>query len=210
MNRKKTDVIDCQWIQKLHSLGLLDRCFLPDTATEELRTYCRQRSNIIADKANASLKMQKFLKFLNFRLDVVVNDITGQTGIAIIEAITKGELDPKTLASNRHYNCRKSEEEIAKALVGNNREDFIFGLTQEFAKYNFCLKQMLECDKKIAELLNTYIGNQVNPIDDLPSKKPHKRLNKNSIKTIDLNIVSYQYFGGVDLLDIPGVSSQLS
>ena len=206
MNRKKTDVIDCQWIQKLHSLGLLNRCFLPDTSTEELRTFCRQRSTIIASKANTSRKMQKFLKFLNFRLDVVVNDITGQTGISIIEAITKGELDPKKLASKRHYNCRKSEEEIAKALVGNNRKDYIFGLTQEFDRYNFCVSQILECDIKIAELLNNYIDQQADTVDDLPSKKTHKRHNKNSLKTIDLNIVSYQYFGGVDLLDIPGVS----
>lgn len=150
--------------------------------------------------------MQKFLKFLNFRLDVVVNDITGQTGISIIEAITKGELDPKKLASKRHYNCRKSEEEIAKALVGNNRKDYIFGLTQEFDRYNFCVSQILECDIKIAELLNNYIDQQADTVDDLPSKKTHKRHNKNSLKTIDLNIVSYQYFGGVDLLDIPGVS----
>ena len=83
---------------------------------QKLRTLCRQRANIIAAKADASRKMQKYLKFLNFRLDVVVKDITGQTGIAIIDAITKGEHDPFTLAKNRHYNCRKSEEEIAKAL----------------------------------------------------------------------------------------------
>ena len=206
MNRKKTDVIDCQWIQKLHSLGLLNRCFLPDTSIEELRTLCRQRSNIIANKADASRKMQKFLKFLNFRLDVVVNDITGQTGIAIIEAITKGEVDPKKLATKRHYNCRKSEEEIAKALVGNNRKDYIFGLGQEFERYNFYLNQMEQCDNKIADFLNMYISEQPNPTADLPNKKPHKRHNKNSLKTIDLNDVSYQYFGGVDLLTIPGVS----
>ena len=191
---------------KLHSLGLLNRCFLPDTATEELRAYCRQRSNIIADKATASRKMQKYLKFMNFRLDVVVKDVTGQTGIAIIESIIKGETDPTTLASNRHYNCRKSEEEIAKALVGNNREDYIFCLRQEFNRYTFCVNQMLECDIKIAELLNAYLDQKSDVVDDLPSKKPYKRLNKNSLKTIDLNIVSYQYFDGVDLLEIPGVS----
>jgi len=143
MNRKKTDVIDCQWIQKLHSLGLLNRCFLPDEATEKLRTLCRQRANIIAAKADASRKMQKYLKFLNFRLDIVVKDITGQTGLAIIDAITNGEHD---------------------------------------------------------------IDSMPEVTDELPSEKPYKKINKNSIKTIDLNIVAFQYFGGVDLLEIPGVS----
>jgi len=206
MNRKKTDVIDCQWIQKLHSLGLLHRCFLPDEATEKLRTLCRQRSNIIAAKADASRKMQKYLKFLNYRLDVVVKDITGQTGIAIIEAITKGEHDPNKLATYRHFNCRKSKEEIAKALHGNNREDFLFGLELEFERYTFCISQLKKCDIHIAELLKIHINSMPEVTDELPSDKKHKRLNKNSIKTVDLNIVAFQYFGGVDLLEIPGVS----
>lgn len=206
MNKKKTDVIDCQWIQKLHSLGLLHRCFLPDEATEKLRTLCRQRANIIAAKADASRKMQKYLKFLNFRLDIVVKDITGQTGIAIIDAITKGEHDPIKLAKKRHYNCKKSEEEIAKALHGNNREDFLFGLQLEYDRYNFCLAQLEQCDIHIAQLLKAHIESMTDVTDEVPAKKDHKRLNKNSIKTVDLNIVAFQYFGGVDLLDIPGVS----
>jgi len=206
MNRKKTDVIDCQWIQKLHSLGLLHRCFLPDESTEKLRTLCRQRGNIIAAKADASRKMQKYLKFLNYRLDVVVKDITGQTGIAIIDAITKGEHDPYKLAKHRHYNCRKSEEEIAKALHGNNREDYLIGLQLEYERHLFCVSQLEKCDIHIAELLKIHIASMADVIDELPSDKKHKRLNKNSIKTIDLNINAFQYFGGVDLLEIPGVS----
>ena len=115
--RQKTDVLDCQHIQKLHALGLLPASFLPDEKTEQLRTYCRQRLNLIEYKATANRKIQKFLKLLNLRLDVVVRDITGLTGMKIIRAITKGEKDPKVLASMRHFNCRKSEKEIAKALV---------------------------------------------------------------------------------------------
>jgi len=206
MNRKKTDVIDCQWIQKLHSLGLLHRCFLPDEATEKLRTLCRQRGNIIAAKADASRKMQKFLKFLNYRLDVVVKDITGQTGIAIIDAITKGEHNPFKLAKHRHYNCRKSEKEIAKALHGNNREDFLIGLQLEYDRYNFCLSQLEKCDIYIADLLNKHIASMDEITDELPSEKSHKRKNKNSIQTVDLNTIAFQYFGGVDLLNIPGIS----
>lgn len=137
---KKTDVKDARWIQKLHSLGLLTSSFLPDESTEILRTYCRHRTNLIHLASGASRKMQKYLKFLNFRLDVVVKDICGLTGLKIIEEICKGNLDPNMLAEHRHYNCRKSEEEIAKALHGNNREDFLFGLKQEFEAYQFYQK----------------------------------------------------------------------
>jgi len=124
---KKTDVKDARWIQKLHSIGLLTSSFLPDETTEKLRTYCRQRQNMLTLAAEASHKMQKYLKILNFRLDVVVRDICGQTGMAIITDICKGNLDPEKLSEHRNGNCRKSKEEIAKALKGNNREDYLFG-----------------------------------------------------------------------------------
>jgi transposase len=123
---KKTDVKDCQWIQKLHSIGLLTGSFLPDHATEQLRTYCRHRSNLIDVSADTTRKMQKYLRLLNLRLDVVVKDITGLTGLAIIEAICKGETNAEVLSSHRHGNCRKSKEEIAKALQSNRRQDFLF------------------------------------------------------------------------------------
>ncbi|WP_207428319.1 transposase [Pedobacter sp. SYSU D00535] len=150
MNRKKTDVRDCQWIQKLHSLGLLPSSFLPDDTTEKLRTLCRHRANMIDQKADACHKMQKFLKLLNFRLDIVVRDVTGLTGLKIIEKICKGVTDPKELARHRHYNCRKSEEEIAKALVSNQREDYLFGLQQEYERHVFYLSQIQKCDARKA------------------------------------------------------------
>ena len=134
---KKTDVKDCRWIQKLHALGLLTGSFLPDETTEQLRTYCRQRTNWIDLAAEASHKMQKYLRLLNFRLDVVVKDICGLTGLAIIADICKGNLDPEKLSEYRRGNCRKSQEEIAKALKGNNRIDFLFGLRQEYDSYLF-------------------------------------------------------------------------
>jgi len=206
MNKKKTDVIDCQWIQKLHSLGLLPRCFLPDEATEKLRTLCRHRANLIAAKASTNKRMQKYLKLLNFRLDIVVKDITGLTGLKIISEICKGNTNAKELAKHRHYNCRKSEEEIAKALVGNNREDYLFGLKQELERHDFLKKQLSQCDCQIASLLENYLESMDVITDEVPSEKPYKRINKNSLKTVDLNIVAFQYFGGVDLLQIPGIS----
>ena len=203
MNRKKTDVRDCQWIQKLHSLGLLPSSFLPDQYTEKLRSLCRHRANMIDLKADASHKMQKFLKLLNFRLDVVVRDVTGLTGLKIIEDICNGIFDPKELSKNRHHNCRKSEEEIAKALVSNEREDYIFGLNQEFERHKFYVQQIEKCDQKIADFLNQSLKDC---IIDAPKDKPFKRNNKNSIISLDLNKVAYQYFNGIDLYQIPGVS----
>ena len=206
INRKKTDVMDCQWIQKMHSLGLLPSSFLPDETTEKLRTLCRHRAKMIAQKADTSHKMQKYLKWLNFRLDVVVRDVTRFTGIKIISAICNGDLDHTSLAKHRHYNCRKSEEEIAKALISNERKDYLFGLKQEYKRYEFYKTIIADCDVEIASFLQQFIDNKDEVVDDLPKKKPYKRQNKNGIKGIDLNIISYQYFDGVDLLAIPGVS----
>jgi len=203
---KKTDVLDCMWIQKMHTLGLLSGSFLPDDITMQLRTYCRQRLNMLRWSAQASSKMQKYLKFLNFRLDVVVSDVCGLTGLKIIRAICEGNLNPKELAQMRHYNCRKSEEEIEKALHGNNRKEYLFGLKQEFESYNFFKQKIKECEEQIKDFLESYFLSQEFPIDDMPSKKPYKRLNKNAPKNIDLNVASYQYFGGVDLMAIEGVS----
>ncbi len=203
---KKTDVKDARWIQKLHSIGLLTSSFLPDETTEKLRTYCRQRQNMLTLAAEASHKMQKYLKILNFRLDIVVNDICGLTGMAIITDICKGNLEPEKLAEHRHGNCRKSKEEIAKALKGNNREDYLFGLKQELESYQFYQKKIAECDKQITAFLKVQINTDPEKKKLKTTEKAHKRLNKNAIKGIDLNQASYQYFGGVDLMSIEGMS----
>ena len=203
---KKTDVKDCRHIQKLHALGLLTSSFLPDETTEKLRTYCRQRSNLLSSAAGASRKMQKFLKFLNFRLDVVVKDVCGLTGLAIIEDICKGNPDPELLSNHRHYNCRKSKEEIAKALHGNNREDFLFGLKQEYQAYRFFQKQIDACDKQIDKFIKEELRKSPDKNQLKTSDKPHKRQNKNAISIKNFNQVAYQYFGGVDLMAIEGLS----
>ena len=203
---KKTDVKDARWIQKLHCLGLLTSSFLPDEQTEILRTYSRQRASIIQQAATASRKMQKFLKFLNFRLDVVVKDVCGLTGLKIIADICNGQLDPHKLAKHRHYNCRKSEEEIAKALHGNNRPDFLFGLKQEFEAYKFAQKQLKACDKQIDSFIKEFFKTKPELKKLKTSEKPHKRNNKNAPEIKNFNQMAYRYFGGVDLLEIEGLS----
>ncbi|WP_339717129.1 IS110 family transposase [Cyclobacterium amurskyense] len=203
---KKTDIKDCQWIQKLHTLGLLTSSFLPDGKTEELRTYCRQRANLLHLAASTSKKMQKNLRLLNLRLDVVVKDICGLTGLLIIRAICDGETDPEKLASFRHGNCRKSEEEIAKALQTNGRKDYLFALQQELDTYDHLQNKIDECDKEIDKMLNEIIQSDDNKRQHFIDAKPHKRVNKNTPKDIDLNLKSYQMFEGTDLLAIEGMS----
>lgn len=203
---KKTDVLDCQWIQKLHTIGLLSGSFLPDEHTEQLRTYCRHRSNLLELAGKASLKMQKYLRLLNLRLDVVVKDICGLTGMSIIKAICEGETDAKKLASLRHGNCHKSEAEIAKALESNGRKDYLFGLQQELEMYQSFQEKIISCDKEIEKLLTESIESDDNKQQHYVEAKPHKRINKNTPKNIDLNLVGYQYFEGVDLLAIEGFS----
>jgi hypothetical protein len=203
---RKSDVQDCQWIQKLHSIGLLTGSFLPDDATEQLRTYCRHRANLLDQAADTARKMQKYLRLLNLRLDVVVNDICGLTGLAIIDAICKGESNPEKLAALRHGNCRKSEQELAKALQTNGRKDYLFALQQELEMYNHLQAKIALCDVEIELMLNEQINNDDDKRQHHIDKKVYKRVAKNTPKNIDLNLLSYQYFEGVDLLAIEGVS----
>jgi transposase len=203
---KKSDVQDCQWIQKLHTMGLLSGSFLPDQATEQLRTYCRHRANLLDQSADTARKMQKYLRLLNLRLDVVVNDITGLTGMKIIDAICKGETNPENLASLRNGNCKKSEQEIAKALQTNGRKDYLFTLNHEHKMYLNLQSKIIECDIEIENMLNQQINSDDNKKQHHIDKKVHKKINKNTPKNIDINLLSYQYFEGVDLLAIEGVS----
>ena len=203
---KKTDVIDCQWIQKLHTIGLLSSSFLPDMLTEQLRTYCRHRLNLVDSSADAIRRMQKYLRLLNIRLDIVVNDITGLTGMSIIEQICKGETNPEKLASLRNGNCKKSEIEIAKALQSNRRPDYLFALGQELFLYKQYQQQIASCDLEIGKAIQAATSNAENKADMQTSAKPHKRANKNAPKSFDLNQLAYKYFDGIDLMNIEGVS----
>lgn len=203
---KKTDIKDCQWIQKLHSLGLLSSSFLPDIQTEQLRTYCRYRENLLHMAASTSKKMQKYLRLLNLRLDIVVKDICGLTGLKIIRSICEGETNPQKLAELRHYNCRRSEQEIAKALQSNGRQDYLFALKQELDTYDHLQLKIQQCDIQIEQFLNQIIDNDDNKKQHYIDPKSHKRINKNTPKNIDLNLKAYQMFEGIDLLAIEGLS----
>jgi len=129
---KKTDVLDCQHIQKLHTLGMLEGSFLPDNFTTSIRQYTRHRKNLFEDAKRYKLRMQKAMRLMNIRLDNAIKDITGKSGKSIITAILKGERDAKKLADLADWRVKKSKEEIAKALTGDWRDEYVFELKQSF------------------------------------------------------------------------------
>lgn len=205
---RKTDVLDCQWIQKLHSLGLLEGSFIPDLFTETLRQYCRHRQSLLENAASYISKMQKALRMTNIRLDVAVSDITGVSGKMIIEAIISGEKDPVVLASLVKYKVKKSKEEIIKALTGEWREEYIFELRQCYEVYNYFHGKIAECDKHIEAHLNQRIedNEKLDGEARIEYLGKDKYLNKNDPK-MNLQRISYQLTGGVDLSVIAGVGS---
>jgi len=147
---RKSDVQDCQWIQRLHSYGLLNASFRPAEDLRVLRTYLRQRAMLVEHRAVHIQHMQKALHQMNVQVPQVVSDIRGQTGVAIIRAIVAGERDPQVVARLRHGRCQASEAEIAKALSGHYRPEHVFTLKQALALYDFYTQQVQECDATIA------------------------------------------------------------
>lgn len=152
---RKTDVVDCQWLQQLHTFGLLSGAFRPAEEVVVLRAYLRQRAMLIQYAAQHVQHMQKALAQMNVKLDKVLSDITGVTGLVIIEAILRGERDPVALAAYRNERCKNSEQTIAKALEGNWREEHLFALRQAHALFRAYHAQIADCDERIEAHLAT-------------------------------------------------------
>lgn len=200
--RAKTDVKDCQWIQKLHTLGLLRGCYLPSETTLKLRSLSRHRSSLVDSASSLTNKMQKTLRLMNFRLDVVINDITGKSGIKIIEAILQGELNGEKLSLLADARVRKSKQEISDALQGNYNDELMFELKQCYFLYKTIQQAIAECDNKmegvLLEITKTVANNT-----RATNKKQLKGKNQ---QRFDLPNYSAKLLG-VDLYAIEGVSS---
>ena len=151
--RPKSDVLDCQWIRRLHSYGLLTASFRPCDEVVRWRGFQRQREMLIRYAAQHVQHMQKALEEMNVKLTEVVSDIVGQTGMKIIQDIVRGERDPHQLAKHRHDLCRATEAEIASALYGTWRVEHLFALRQALQLYEFYQKQLRECDTQIEACL---------------------------------------------------------
>jgi transposase len=134
---RKTDVIDCQWIQQLHSYGLLRGSFRPKDKILQMRTLMRQRSTLIEYSSSHILHIQKSLSLMNIQLKNVIRDITGLTAMKIIRAIVAGERDPAILSQNRDPKCKNSEEVIRESLIGNYQEEHMFCLKQAVELYDY-------------------------------------------------------------------------
>lgn len=147
--RPKTDVLDCQWLQRLHTFGLLRPSFRPPESVLTLRGYWRERQTLVRYAASHVQHMQKALEQLNVKLTEVAADITGKTGTAIIEALLQGERDPHKLACLRDGRCAKSQQEYAKALAGTWRAEHLFALKHAHELYRFIHQQITECDEQI-------------------------------------------------------------
>lgn len=169
---RKSDVLDCQWLQRLHSFGLLHRSFRPSAAIVELRTYARQREALIQAASDYVRRMQKALGLMNVQLHHVVSDITGETGMAILRAIVAGNHDPSQLAQNRDYRCKASTEQIAQALTGNYRREHVFLLRQSLELYDAHIQQLALCDQQLNQTLDA-LAAASEPLTT-PPPKPRK------------------------------------
>jgi transposase len=199
--RPKSDVRDCQWIQRLHSYGLLSPSFRPSDEVCVLRGYLRQRQLLIGDAGRSIQHMQKALEQMNVKLTEAVSDITGVTGTRIIKAILRGERDPKALAKLRHENCKKTEEQIARALQGNWREEHLFALKLAQKKYEFERRQLSQCDTAIEKYLKTMADQSGGEILE---PKPKKRGISPTQPKFDARTLLFQ-FSGKDLTLIEGI-----
>ncbi len=198
---RKTDVLDCQWLQQLHSFGLLRGAFRPSGEICAFRAYMRQRSMLVESAATHIQHMQKALRQMNLLLDNVVSDITGKTGMTIIRSILSGQRDPLILAHHRNRNCKNSEEVIAKSLKGHYKEEHLFSLRQAVELYDFYQRQIANCDQAIAVALDKIEG--PDDLDELPPKKSKAR-RKNKALPFDVRQNLYN-ITGVDITKIDGV-----
>src|SRR5579863_2815051 len=195
---RKSDVIDCQWLQQLHAHGLLSAAFRPENKIVELRSYLRQRSSLIAAAATHVHRMQKALVEMNIHLHNAISDITGITGIAIVKAIVAGETNPKNLAKLRDPRCKQPLEVIESSLKGNYREEHLFVLKQAIEAYDFYQRQIAECEESIKKKLSSLTN-----IKEETSKPTRKKLRKYEYT---FNVSTHlQQLIGTDLTTVPGI-----
>jgi transposase len=202
---RKTDVLDCQWIQQLHTYGLLEGAFRPPEQICALRAYIRHRMNQVRYSGSHTQHMQKALTQMNLLLHNVVSDITGVTGMRIIKAILAGERDTQVLANMRDKRCRNSVETIAKSLQGNYRQEHLFSLKQAVETFEFYQAQIADCDREIEALLATFDSTTEDQLPPSPGGSKSSKAKRNA-SAFNLQNELYRV-AGVDLTRIDGIDT---
>jgi transposase len=202
---RKTDVEDCQWLQYLHSVGLLRASFRPEQAVCNVRSILRHRDSLVQMASVHVQHMQKALDQMNLQLHHVISDITGLTGTEIIDAILQGERDPRKLAQLRDGRIKATVETIAKALVGDYRREHLFTLRQSRAAYRNYQQLIAACDIEIQEYLAAFESKVDMIARPLSKPKDLHKPRRNELR-FDLRSELYRIFG-VDLTQIPGVNA---
>lgn len=200
--RKKDDT-DAIWIQKLHTCGLLQKSFQPESETRILRTFVRHRKKLITIQSDCVRRMQKSLELMNIKLHTVISDILGKTGLQMIVAIINGERDPNELLKFKDHRIKASDETIKKSLKGNWRDEHIFVLQQSYQEYNFYQSQINDCEEKIKESLLAQaakvLGGDITGLELYEKKKKKNQFNFNAKNILKVVV-------GVDLCEVEGLS----
>jgi transposase len=200
---RKTDVKDCQWIQQLHSFGLLNRCFVPEAAIKEIRSYERLREDHIRSASMHVQHMHKALIEMNIRLPEVLSQVHGASGMAMIKAILAGERDPDKLVGMCHKSVReKKSKDLVKALQGHYTSQGLFALNQAYQAYAFYQGQIAECDKQIQAALERINKDKTLPPGRSEGKRKPIRHHKPQIENLGDHML--KLFGGRDATQLPG------
>lgn len=199
---RKSDVQDCQWIQQLHTYGLLQRSFQPNEQIRELRAYLRHRKNLTQSYAQQILLMQKAFEQMNIKLHNVISDITGKSGSLIIEAILAGERNATTLSELADPRIKASKEEIIKSLTGIWRNEHLFELTQAYDLYKTFIGKIKECDKQIEDVLSQMTQNT--PNGGTSEKAKRKKSGRNGFNFDATNML--KKILNIDVSKIYGIS----
>ncbi|QMV47539.1 IS110 family RNA-guided transposase [Wolbachia pipientis] len=207
---RKSDVQDCQWLQQLHSYGLLQGSFRPDSQICVLRSYVRQRKNLTESASTHVLRMQKALIQMNIQLHRVIRDITGVTGMKIIKAIIKGERDSGKLAQFRDARIKNDQSTIAKALAGDYREEHVFTLKQEFELYNIYQEKIAECDRNIEVYYKTFETKSNESKQLSKEKNKHRKSKPDFALHEELHRITGMDFTKVPGLDILSIQTIIS
>lgn len=202
---RKTDVSDCQWIQHLHSVGLLRGSFRPDDDICALRSLWRHRENLIQLATVHLQHMQKSLDQMNVQLHHVISELAGTTGLAIVDAILAGERDPRKLAQLRDWRIKATEETIMKSLVGDYREEHLYVLRQSLQCYRHFQKMIEDLDVEVKRRMQS-LPSRVDPLVKPLAQERNPRKTPRRTEPHDLRVEVYRAFG-VDLTQIPGINA---